>query len=254
MTIIFPLKKNMSTDYINYFIHGSIAGSISAVFTHPFLNLKMDEQNTPVNKNKIHVEIPKKITYDYLYKGLTRACIAFSIEKTLVFGTYNTILTKFNLDRKNTIDTTISGALSGTVASIWITLAEQLIIDKREGIKNYSLKHLYKGLLPTIIREALGFSIHFSIYEQLSYRYNIEKKVWKTLLIGSVAITSATLAISKIDQVKTNIQSGLPTDIFNFKTTFRGVKYALLRGIPFHSGVFVIFEYLQKNNRKTFSI
>ena len=56
---------------------------------------------------------------------------------------------------------------SGVVAAFSITPAEQLVIDKQSGVKIYNLKHLYKGIVPTIARESIGFAIHFTVYDPL---------------------------------------------------------------------------------------
>lgn len=225
----------MSTDYIKYFLHGSIAGTTATIVSHPFWYLKCLAQNNE-----------RLDSYKNLYKGFTRACIGYSIEKTLVFGTYNTIINKFKLNRNNAVHTFCAGAISGLVSSITVTPAEQLTIDKGRGINNYSLKHLYKGIFPTMIRESLGFAIHFSIYDQLSKRYNVEKEVKKTILIGSVTVITTMFLIFGTDTIKTNIQSGKSID-FNIRNMYKGFHYGLCRSLPFHTTCFVVFEYLQEN-------
>ena len=75
-------------DYTKYYIYGTISGTVATCVSHPFFTLKTQLQNNeciPLNKN-IHTNIK------WLYSGFFRSCFGYSIEKSLVFGTYNTIL------------------------------------------------------------------------------------------------------------------------------------------------------------------
>lgn len=224
--------------YFKYYINGMLSGCVATIVSHPFFTIKTCLQNGS----------PYQTSLQFLYRGFNRAFIGYGIEKTLVFGTYNSILKKMNLNRNNPLHSGIAGFLSGIVGSLSITVAEQLTIDKQLGVRNYNVMHLYKGLYPTMYRESIGFTIYFTVYDQLSKRFNQSKKTMNTIAIGTMAITSAWSIITPIDKIKTNIQSGVKIDVHNLVTAYKGFQFALMRAIPFHVTCFVVFEKLMKLN------
>ena len=92
-------------------------------------------------------------------------------------------------------------------------------------------------------REAVGFSIYFSVYEKLSSIYNKNREPIKTALIGIPSITAAWMIITPIDKIKTNIQSQVRS-VAKLSTAYRGFTYVMLRAIPFHTTCFVVFEHM----------
>lgn len=232
------MEDHAKVSYSKYYINGMLSGCVATVVSHPFFTIKTCLQNgQPYRKN-----------LKFLYSGFNRAFIGYGIEKTLVFGTYNSIIKKMNLDHNNPLDSSIAGFISGIAGSSSITVAEQLTIDKQRGVKNYSLGHLYKGLYPTMYRESVGFTIYFTVYDQLSKRFNKSKETLNTIFIGTIAITSAWSIITPIDKIKTNIQSGVKIDVHNLASAYKGFQFALMRAIPFHVTCFVVFEKLMKYN------
>lgn len=222
-------------EYLGNYFCGAVAGTVSAVISHPLFVLKTDLQN-----GKKLSELTGNMNRKYLYSGLTRMCIGLGFEKMLVFGTYNSIFHHFDLDRDNFYHSLGSGFLAGIVGSFASTPAEQLVINKMGNIKKYGLGHLYKGLLPTMGRESVGFSVYFCVFDQLSKKYNPEKSISKTMMIGTCSITSALLFFYPLDKIKTNIQSGVP---FNIRENpYKGIHLGLPRSIVFHVSCFVIFQ------------
>ena len=96
-------------------------------------------------------------------------------------------------------------------------------------------------------RESIGFTIYFTVYDQLSKDLT-NQKTMNTIAIGTMAITSAWSIITPIDKIKTNIQSGVKIDVHNLVTSYKGFQFALMRTIPFHVTCFVVFEKLMKLN------
>jgi hypothetical protein len=239
-------------DYVNHYLYGTVAGCVGTMVSQPFFTLKTCLQNNELPNMKSRTY---KQNFFWLYRGFTPAIIGYSIEKTLVFGTYNSTLSYCNLDRNNISHTGFAGAVSGMIASLSTTPFEQLTIDKQLPldkqclIKKYSPYHLYKGILPTMARESVGFCVYFSVYEYLSKKYNPEKVTYKTACIGTAAISSALVFFCPLDKIKTNIQSGKPVDIHNISTAYKGVHFALMRAIPFHVTCFIVFEFMQKINK-----
>jgi hypothetical protein len=221
---------------------GAVSGTMGTIVSHPFFVVKTKLQNG----EKTSLFILLKTDQRMLYSGFLRACIGLSIEKTLIFGSYNSTINHFNLNKDNYYHSMFAGFVSGTIGSFSIAPAEQLTIDKQQNRKCYSTKHLYQGLFPTMMRESIGFAIYFTVYDQLSKRYNKDKKTLNTAMIAVPSIVSAWFVITPIDKIKTNVQSGKPIDIHNVFVAYRGFKYALMRAIPFHCTCLTVFEYTKK--------
>jgi len=222
------------TNYLKEFIFGGISGSIAVLISHPFFTLKTAIQNKEI--------LPQKFYFNrkWIYSGMLRSMIGYSLEKMLVFGVYNSL-------RNNDINITVSGAISGVAASFCSTPCEQLTIDKQKSVKLFKINHLYSALFPTMVRESLGFSIHFTTYEFLTNKINKEKNILKTMLCGACSIICAISIIYPIDTLKTQIQTGnFNRNTFKFRDSFKGIHYGLLRAVPFHVTCFVVMEELKK--------
>ena len=224
------------TDYLMNFINGTIAGSTATIVSHPLFVIKNHVQNGHKLEYKSH------FNSKWLYSGLFRAMGSYSIEKMIVFGVYNSL-------RKHDIEPMLAGGISGFFASFTITPGEQLTIDKNLNVSKFSLRHLYQGLHATIFREVLGFAVHFKSYTYFSDKYNKEREPHKTVLCGTAAVISGWGTIVPIDRIKTRIQSGtFNIKTYDFKGSFNGFQYALMRAIPFHVTCFLVMELLSKKD------
>ena len=175
---------------------------------------------------------------------MLRAMIGYSVEKMIVFGIYNSL-------KQNDVNSFLAGGISGFIAAFSITPAEQLTIDKQTGIRNFNLNHLYKAVYPTIFRECIGFSVHFTVYDYLTKNFNNERNLLKTSLCGAFAVLIGWGTIIPIDRIKTQIQSGIfDWKKYDFKASYRGTHFALLRAIPFHVTCFLVMETLNKKFKK----
>ena len=216
---------------MEHYINGMFSGIIASIISHPCFNLKNAMQNGELITKQ-------NFTRKWLYSGLTPATVGFGLEKMFVFGTYKTL-------KDNGFNDTLSGIFSGSAGSLITTVSEQLAIDKKLNAKIYSLKHLYSGFTPTFFRESIGFMIYFSVYGELTERYNKEKSFNKIALFGVAATSIAWSIIAPIDRIKTAIQSGKFKN-YNYRRSFDGFSFAMLRAIPFHVTSFCVMEYLSK--------
>ena len=222
------------SDYVKNYINGAVSGSVAAFVSHPFFRLKVAMQNEETITLKTNSNVK------WLYNGVNRAMVGYGIEKMLIFGTYNS-LTKHN------VNPTVAGFISGIVASLSITPAEQLIIDKGLNVKCLSLKHLYSGLLPTLGRESLGFAVHFTVYDYVSSKYNKEREILKTIVCGTCAVIVGWGTVVPLDRIKTQVQTGkFDIKTYDIRKSYSGFGFALMRAIPFHVTCFVMMEMLNK--------
>jgi len=227
-------------DYIMNYTFGAIAGTTATLVSQPFNRLKIEYQNDRSVTSKQFFNIR------WLYTGVVRSMIGYSAEKMLVFGTYNSL-------RSHDVNPTLAGIASGVVAAISVTPAEQLTIDKQNGVRCFRISHLYSGFLPTVGRECIGFGIHFTMYEIFTRHFNKEREFQKTVLCGTGAVISGWSVIAPIDRIKTQIQSrNFNLSSYNIMHSYHGFKFALMRAIPFHVTCFVVMEELKKhyNNKK----
>lgn len=232
-------------DNFNYYINGMISGFTATVFSHPAYNIKTVLQvGEKIENNQIK-------SLKWLYRGFTRAALGYSGEKMIVFGTYNTLLS-------HSFNPTIAGIISGASGAIITTVSEQLAIDKVRGVCNYRFSHLYSGFYPTIMRESLGFGVHFTVYNWISNKINPEREMNKTFICGTIAVICGWTTVTPIDRLKTLFQTGkikfdrkILSEIHHnvFTGAFRGFSYVMARAIPFHTISFCTMEYLNKNNK-----
>jgi len=224
-----------NNNYIKLYRDGFISGFIATSVSHPFFNMKNVVQTGQVLTYK-NLCSPK-----WLYGGFFRAALGYSGEKMMVFGTYNSL-------KGHDVNPTLAGLIAGGSSSFITTLSEQLAIDKQSNISKYSVKHLYKGIIPTAARESIGFGIHFTVYDYLSNIHNKEREYKKTSIIGVAAIVCSWTVIAPIDRLKTVIQSGkFNIKTYDFRNSFNGFKFCMLRAVPFHVVSFSVMEHLSKS-------
>jgi gas vesicle protein len=214
------------------FIFGGITGGVSAIISHPLFNIKTTVQNG----DKITKEMYSSVKW--LYSGAKRTMIGYSLEKLVVFGVYNSL-------RKHEINPFFAGGVSGFLASLIVAPTEQMAIDKLKRVECYQIKHLYKSLYPTIFRESIGFSIHFTTYNFLSETINKEKNKGKTIICACCAVITGWGSILPIDRIKTQISTGtFVWKDYKILDSYRGAKWAFARALVFHTSCFLIIEEL----------
>ena len=234
----------------NHYVRGAFSGMFGIILSQPIDAIKTYKQ----------VESTTKFKYSIinLYKGVSSPLIGVGIEKALVFGTYN-------LMQKQGFNITVSGGVSGLVASLVVTPYERLKIlqqtNQKITLQTFYPSNLYRGISATFTREVPGFAIYFTTYEKLKnnfYKSNgKEITLLSSFIFGGVSGSVAWLFIYPQDKIKTMIQSNsssiniktLIKSIYNnggIKHFYSGFSYAILRAILLHSGTFSMMEYLSK--------
>ncbi len=236
-----------------YYVAGILAGTTGTIVSHPFFTLKVCLQNGDMTSIRKYLIDDKRMfnKLKWLYRGISPALVGYSIEKAIIFGTFNyfyALFKKQNIAEKQ--NAFLSGFLSGIVASFSITYFEQMTISMQQKLRAITFRQLRNGLLPTMARESIGFSIYFSVYNYLTNKYNQQRNLLTTGLIGIPSIVTAWMFITPIDKIKTNIQSNKPVNLHGLFSMYKGFTFVMLRAIPFHTTCFVVFEFAIKHMKK----
>lgn len=247
--------------YLNNFKFGLISGISAIIVSHPIDTIKTNiQESKPINYN-----------LKSLYKGLSAPLLGVGLEKSLVFGV-------FESTRPVTQSDVLSGALSGLTASFVVTPFERIKIlfqtnqgDWKFVKKNLNPRFMFQGLSATFYRETPGFAIYFSIYNYLkeNRKYigkmlNFEKSMpdkislAESFVFGSVSGSTAWIFIYPQDRIKTHIQAMTDKNIGfiegfkeiiskgGYRGLYKGFHFALMRAIPLHATAFATMEFCKK--------
>jgi solute carrier family 25 carnitine/acylcarnitine transporter 20/29 len=236
----------MSDSYYSYYLKGTLSGAIGVLLSHPFDTIK-----TCIQENKT-------INYNLknLYRGITAPLIGVGLEKAMVFGTYQTVMKKFDLDKNKNIHNMIAGLSSGLTASLVVTPFERIKILKQSGQSIKNINNIYSGLSATFTREVPGFGIYFTVFNNNKKYYS--NNTFYDFINGGLTGIVSWVFIYPQDRIKTKIQINKEKNI-SFKQAYneiikeggvkyfyKGFSYALFRAVPLHAGAFCAFEYLNK--------
>lgn len=129
-------------------------------------------------------------------------------------------------------------------------------------LKNHGISGLYRGLVPTLLRESIGSCLYFLTYEAVMRSFVppggrvADAPLMASLLAGGLAGIGYWAFIYPVDYIKTLVQTddlvnrkynGM-IDCFNkrkvdgLKSFFRGYSVCMMRSIPVNSGGFLAFE------------
>lgn len=248
--------NNIDHTYALKYLNGGISGMVGILLSHPIDTIKTHIQTG----HKLNTFKP---SFTNLYKGISAPLLGVGIEKAIVFGTYNYMMSK-------TDNIPLSGALSGLVASLVVTPYERIKILKQNSqviaFRDLNIRFLYKGFTPTFFREMPGFAIYFTTYEYLKKKTftDHDKKIdyTRSFIYGGIAGVTSWIFIYPQDKIKTILQSQLHSGIEKtssntiksiintiyknggIKHFYSGFGWAAGRAVLLHSGTFCMMEYL----------
>ena len=231
------------------FLGGAVGGFIGTLTSHPFDTIK----NRIQTNNSYNIYNIKD-----LYKGVTIPLYGIALEKTIVFGAYNTTNNYLNNNYKlyPILNASFSGLVAGILCTIIVTPVEKIKINLQNNNK-VSYKNLYKGWTATLTREVPGYSIYFTTYELCKkYIYKNNMTTFDNFLIGGLCGLNSWIFIYPQDKIKTIIQNTNDNikikNVFKeiklnegYKGFYRGFSLCLMRAIPLHAGVFVGYDFIQ---------
>ena len=261
-------------DYINKypklksFLAGSFGGLCGILISHPPDTIKNRIQTDGFFKYRNICD---------LYKGLGPPLFGVVIEKTIVFGSYNTaeklLSGKFSND---SVKNGLAGVFAGLACTSIVTPIERIKINLqhsnrqfnnsidffRNSVCKYGLrKTLYRGWTATLTREVPGYGIYFSTFDYIKKNiFNNNPNPFQTFLTGGFCGAFSWFFIYPSDVIKSRMQTDnnkfqnngvwycLKNSVKNegFKIFYKGFHLSLLRAIPLHAGVFTGYELFMK--------
>tara|TARA_Y100000741_G_C18226701_1_gene548120 strand:+ start:668 stop:1354 length:687 start_codon:yes stop_codon:yes gene_type:complete len=222
---------------MNITISSLIAGLSQTIIGHPLDTIKTRVQ---YNNSSTLKEIKKIKNIKYLYKGSYYPLIGNSILNSFLFSYH------YNINKKidNHFLTGLStGIISGLILSPCELIKCKLQMNKKIKIRENLNKSLFNGMSLCILRESIGLSLYFGIYEYL------QKKKENSLLNGGLCGLISWTLTYPIDIIKTKKQIDnekiskiiKKMNILDYKI---GLEITLIRSIIVNSSIFYIYENL----------
>lgn len=247
----------MFSDY-KHLLAGASAGLAEVSLCHPLDTIKTRLQLSYKNHNALHIvkKIVQKESLMSLYKGYTAVALGIIPKTAFRFSSFNYIKNYLHLNSNfetNKINF-ISGFSSGVLEAILImnpvevckikmqaqthSLSEPHEMYKRKYtnvfqtgyyiVKRDGVLGLYRGLLPTVIRQSSNQSINFTVYHYLKRNLNnyqdSEVKSYQKFLLGVTSSSISPLLNTPIDTAKTRLQNQSYNNINKLsKTQYTGL-------------------------------
>lgn len=191
----------------------------STLITFPLDSMKTWKQSNITRKPNIK-NLYAGVMYPLLTNSFINSLLFLSTEKT------NNIMNNYF----------ISGFISGTTLSFIINPIDYFKVRKQI---NKEIKNPLTGLNLCILRESIGCSIYFGVYNELKIRnYN-------DLISGGVSGATSWLFTYPIDVLKTRIQSDM-----SFKQAYKlgnfahGLNYCIFRAALSNAILFYTYQTL----------
>jgi solute carrier family 25 (mitochondrial citrate transporter), member 1 len=228
----------MFSDY-KHLLAGASAGLAEVSLCHPLDTIKTRLQLSYKNQNTIDIvkRIVQKESFMSLYKGYTAVTLGIIPKTAFRFSSFN--YTKNHLHKNSNLETNkinfISGFSSGVLEAILIMNPVEVCKIKMQAqthslseprekkiytnvfqtghsiLKNEGVIGLYRGLLPTVIRQSSNQSINFTVYYYLKKNLNnyqdSEVKAYQKFLLGVTSSSISPLLNTPIDTAKTRLQN-----------------------------------------------
>lgn len=287
------------------YLAGLLAGVATVITGHPFdtVKVKLQKHNTEAHgikyRNGLHctTRILQTEGVKGLYRGATSSFVGVAFESSLLFGIYSQ--TKQSLQRGVDSDLPMpqviipSAAYGGAIISFILCPSELVkcrmqvqgtdsLVPKfsryngpldcaLQTVKNEGVSGIFRGGFTTLLREAIGNAVFFSVYEYVRYHMHLQLKAsfsdHNSLIDMGVGIVSGGLggvafwsAVLPLDVAKTVIQTAPdksstrnPFQVLNsiyrragLKGCYAGLGPTILRAFPANAAAIVTWELAMK--------
>ncbi|XP_031278966.1 mitochondrial arginine transporter BAC1 isoform X1 [Pistacia vera] len=289
-----------SSGYKDY-VAGLLAGVATVITGHPFdtVKVKLQKHNTETHgiqyKNGLHctARILSTEGVKGLYRGATPSFVGMAFESSLLFGIYSQTkqLLQGGVQSNGPQSQVIipSAAFGGSIISFVLCPSElvkcrmqvqgtdSLVPNSSrytspldcalKTVKSEGVIGIFRGGSTTLLREALGNAVFFSVYENVRYYMHLQLKAVSSnhsnLIDMGIGIVSGGLggvafwsAVLPLDVAKTIIQTDLeknstrnPFQILNsiyrragLKGCYAGLGPTIVRAFPANAAAIVAWE------------
>ena len=191
--------------------YGPIAGLFEGIIMQPVDTLKNLKQSNQFSGFK-------NIKIRHLYKGFIPYVSQMSFKYFLRFTTFN----KLKSENDNYMRNFSAGLAAGVIESLFITPFELVKTNLQTTNNKYiinvikdiihinGVKGLYRGFLPTCIRQSINQSFNFSIYFKLKSMFihkNEKPDIFKIIGITFLSSSVGPLLNNPFDVIKTRYQN-----------------------------------------------
>ncbi|XP_069749225.1 solute carrier family 25 member 53-like [Narcine bancroftii] len=174
-----------------------------------------------------------------LYRGLLPPLLAKTIQGTLLFGTYDSILGSMMPENTNIYQRSIAGSLSGAMEALALTPFERvqnILQDHRKDSKlpniqsilklfnSYSFRHkfqlgYYQGFLPILMRNVTGSTLYFSFKDTIKSAFlDTDVPKWiSAFASGSLSGMVVCFILYPLSAVIANTQSQIRVEKINIR-------------------------------------
>mmetsp|Transcript_49715 Transcript_49715/g.124971 ORF Transcript_49715/g.124971 Transcript_49715/m.124971 type:complete len:354 (+) Transcript_49715:187-1248(+) len=290
-----PLAKQ----FPKYLIAGGTAGFVESCACHPLDTIKTRMQiqrKKMFNPFQVGRNIIKREGAFALYKGLTPVVSGIVPKMAIRFSSFETYKEWLGTNNPvtgevNTFKTFIAGLASGITEAVMVVTPMEVLkirlqsqrhslVDPLETPRYRGFLHaayvivreegpgaLYKGVLPTVIRQGSNQAVNFTAYQEikknvLRIRETDALRPWETFLIGAVSGAMGPLANSPVDVIKTRLQrqrivegqapkyNGVMGTISTmmkeegFTSFYLGLTPRLMRIVPGQAITFMVYEFV----------
>ncbi|CAG9316282.1 unnamed protein product [Blepharisma stoltei] len=234
-----PAKHGEDKVFWKATLSGGITGGIEACITYPTEFIKTMQQLYPEKRSGI-IQVGKDTVNAHGFRGLYRglSCLLFfSIPKTGTRFGSKEVYDKYIFTTPGKLNTFLSGACAGATEAVFVvtpmeTLKVKLIHDRMSPTPKYrGLFHgistiykaegfpgVYRGVVPTLIRQSSNQAIRFLVYGEckkfIETTFPNSPLTLQTALSGAIAGAASVLGNNPIDVVKT-IMQGLEAKKYN---------------------------------------
>jgi len=277
-------------NWTHHLIAGGVAGISDALVCHPLDTIKTRIQlsrqtTTPFFAGK---NIVKQEGFLALYKGLTAVALGIGPKLSMRFFSFEIYKQQLNA-QDNPYKIFTAGLMSGVTEAVCIvtpidvckiriqsqfsSLAEPNKALKYKNVfqtagtivKEEGVSALYKGIIPTILRQSINQAVNFTAYHFLKknlMEYTNKEKLssWQHLILGGISGGMGPIVNCPIDVIKTRLQKQVivPGMESKYKGIFQGIALVqkeegtmalwkglgprLMRIIPGQAITFMVYE------------
>jgi solute carrier family 25 citrate transporter 1 len=227
-----PSKHKHKQSFWKASLSGGITGGLEICITFPTEFVKTMQQLYPEYSKKGSMACVRETLAKHgpmgLYRGLS-CLVFFSVPKAAVRFGSKEALDSYVFTKHTAGSIFMSGACAGALEALFVvtpmeTLKVKLIHDRLMPEPKYSgffhgvrsiyaaqgWRGIYKGPVPTVIKQSSNQAIRFTVYEEI--KSNLEAMfpdsplTLQTIIAGGIAGAASVLGNNPIDVIKTNMQ------------------------------------------------